>query len=56
MVPCYQSDLIQFFRVSPNPAQTKSEHPHVVIHNEKTPGSARHVRFSLMLRVLSSGI
>ncbi|KAG2033352.1 hypothetical protein BDR03DRAFT_967809 [Suillus americanus] len=55
MVPCYKSDLTRFFRVSPNPAQTKSEHPHV-IHNEKTPGSARHVRFSLMLRILSSGI
>jgi hypothetical protein len=26
-----------------------------IIHNEKTPGSARHVRFSLMLRLLSSG-
>jgi len=44
MVPCYQSDLTRFFRVFPNPAQAKSEHPHI-IHYEKTPSSARHVRF-----------
>ncbi|KAG2363243.1 hypothetical protein BDR07DRAFT_1460435 [Suillus spraguei] len=53
MVPCYHSDLTRLFRVSPNPAQKKSEHPHG-IHNEKTPDSTEHVRFSLVLQLLSS--
>jgi len=33
-IPCYQLDLTRFFQVSPNLAQTKSEHPRV-IYNER---------------------
>jgi len=48
LVTCYHSDLSRFLPTTSNPEQTKFGHPHV-IHNEKTPDSAQHLHFELML-------